>query len=104
MVHRGFFKYRKYDCGITKEKQDVVWTKECMESFLKIIGLLTTMLILKVLDLVRYFLVCTGVSKEGFGRVLMQDGQVITYISRKLRRHEYNYATHDWELFSIMYS
>jgi hypothetical protein len=41
------------------------------------------------------FLVCTDASKEALGRVLMQDGRVITYISRKLRRHEENYAMHD---------
>jgi hypothetical protein len=29
---------------------------------------------------------------------------VITYISRKLRRHEENYATHDLELLSIVYA
>jgi hypothetical protein len=50
------------------------------------------------------FLVCTDASKEGLGEVLMQDGQVITYISRKLRKHEENYPTHDLELLSIVYS
>jgi hypothetical protein len=44
------------------------------------------------------FLVCTDASKEGLGGVLMQDGRVITYISRKLRKHEENYAAHDLEL------
>jgi hypothetical protein len=34
----------------------------------------------------------------------MQDGRVITYISRKLRRHEENYATHDLELLAIVYA
>jgi len=28
-------------------------------------------------------LVCTDASKDGLGRVLMQDGRVIAYISRK---------------------
>ena len=34
----------------------------------------------------------------------MQYGRVITYISRKLRRHEENYATHDLELLAIVYA
>jgi hypothetical protein len=42
-------------------------------------------------------LVCMDASKEGLGGLLMQDGQVIAYISRKLRRHEENYATQDLE-------
>jgi hypothetical protein len=50
------------------------------------------------------FLVCTDTSKEVLGGVLMQDGRVIAYISRKLRRHEENYTTHDLELFEIVYA
>jgi hypothetical protein len=66
--------------------------------------LLTTALILKVPDMDTDFLVCTDASKEGLGGVLMQDGRVIAYISRKLRRHEENYAAHDLELLSIIYA
>ena len=50
------------------------------------------------------FLVCTDISKQVLGGVLMQDDQVITYISRKLRRHEENYVTHYLELLAIVYS
>ena len=60
--------------------------------------------ILKVLDMDADFLVCTDSSKEGLGRVLMQGRRVIAYISRKLRRHEENYATHDLELLAIVYA
>jgi hypothetical protein len=60
--------------------------------------------ILKVPDMDANFLVCTETSKEGLGEVLNQDGQVITYISRKWRRHEENYVTHDLELLAIVYA
>jgi hypothetical protein len=66
--------------------------------------LLTTAPILKVPDMDVEFLVCTNASKEGLGGVLMQEGRVIAYISRKLRRHEENYVTHDWELLAIVYA
>ena len=49
-------------------------------------------------------LVCTNSSKEGLDGFLMQDGRVIAYISRKLRRHEENYATRDFEFLVIVYS
>jgi hypothetical protein len=39
---------------------------------------------------------------EDLGGVLMHVGRVISYISRKLRRHEENYATHDLELLAIV--
>jgi hypothetical protein len=50
------------------------------------------------------FLVCMDASKEGLGGFLMQDSRVIAYISRKLRRHEENYATHDLELLENVYA
>jgi hypothetical protein len=65
--------------------------------------LLTTTLILKVPEMDVDFLLCTDTSQGVLGKVLMQDSQVISYISRKLRRHEENYATHDLELLAIVY-
>jgi hypothetical protein len=49
-------------------------------------------------------LVCTNTSKEVLGGVLTQYGRVIAYISRKLRKHEENYTTHDLELLAIVYA
>jgi hypothetical protein len=66
--------------------------------------MLKTTPILKVPEMDEEFLVCTNASKEGLGKVLMQDDRVIAYISRKLRRNEENYATHDLELLAIVYA
>jgi hypothetical protein len=38
------------------------------------------------------------------GGVLSQDGFVICYESRKLKKHEKNYATHDLELVAIIHT
>jgi hypothetical protein len=75
-----------------------------MEAFRRLKELLTIAPKLKVPDMDVDFLVCTNTSQEGLGEVLMQKGRVITYISRKLRRHEENYVTHDLELLSIIYA
>ena len=48
------------------------------------------------------FIVCTNASKKGLGVVLMQDGGVIAYASRKLKKHEELYVTHDLELAVVM--
>lgn len=48
-------------------------------------------------------MVCTYVSLEGLGGVLMQDGHVIAYESRKLKDHELNYATHDLEIVAVVH-
>jgi hypothetical protein len=100
----GFSKMANLITELQKKKKKFVWTEKCAEAFRRLKELLTTALILKVPDMDAGFLVCTDASKEGLGGVLMQDGRVIAYISRKLRRHEENYATHDLELLAIVYA
>ena len=89
---------------LQKKNKKFVWTEKCIEAFWRLKELLTTTPILNVSDMDADFLVCTNTSKEGLGGVLLQEGQVITYISRKLRRHEENYAMHDLELLAIVYA
>ena len=48
------------------------------------------------------FMACTDASKQGLGAVLMQEGGVIAYASRKLKPHEEKYSTHDLELAAVM--
>ena len=43
-------------------------------------------------------------SSTGLGCVLMQDQRVIAYVSRALRRHEENYATHSLELAAVVHA
>jgi hypothetical protein len=41
-------------------------------------------------------------SGTGLGGVLIQEGRVILYSSRQLRRHEEHYPTHDLELATVV--
>jgi hypothetical protein len=66
--------------------------------------LLTNEPVLKIADPEKDFLVCTDVCKEGLGGVLMKEGHVIWYESRKLNKNEVNYVTHDMELASIVHA
>jgi hypothetical protein len=100
----GFLKIANPIMELQKKNKKFVWTKKCTEAFQRLKGMLTTTLILKFPDMDKEFLVCTNSSKEDLGGVLMQDGRVIAYISRKLRKHEENYATHDLELLAIVYA
>jgi hypothetical protein len=48
--------------------------------------------------------VCTDPYKEGLGGVLMQEGHVICYESRKLNEHKVNYVTHNMELVATVHA
>jgi hypothetical protein len=50
----------------------------------------------------RGYTVYTNGSRIGLGCVLMQEGRVIAYASRQLRKHEENYPTHDLELVVVV--
>jgi hypothetical protein len=65
--------------------------------------LLTSAPILKVANPYEDFVVYTNACKEGLDGVLMQNGHVICYESKKLKEHEINYATHDLELETIVH-
>ncbi|XP_075078500.1 uncharacterized protein LOC142164566 [Nicotiana tabacum] len=50
------------------------------------------------------YVVYCDASRVGLGCVLMQHGKVIAYASRQLRKHEYNYPTHDIELAAVIFA
>ena len=50
------------------------------------------------------YVVYSDASKQGLGCVLMQDGRVIAYASRQLKKHEQNYLTHDLELAAVVFA
>ncbi|WMV16379.1 hypothetical protein MTR67_009764, partial [Solanum verrucosum] len=52
----------------------------------------------------REYVVYSDASHNGLGCVLMQEGKVISYASRKLKPHELNYPTHDLELAAIVFT
>ncbi|WVZ76186.1 hypothetical protein U9M48_024178 [Paspalum notatum var. saurae] len=55
-------------------------------------------------DVTKPFDVYCDASGQGRGCVLMQEGRVIAYASRQLRKHETNYSTHDLELAAVVHA
>ena len=81
-----------------------VWTSECDTTFHTLRTLLTSAPILAQPDIEKSFDVFCDASGTGLGGVLMQEGRVIAYTSRQLRKHEVNYPTHDLELAAVVHA
>jgi hypothetical protein len=71
-------------------------------AFHKLQTLLTSALVLAQSDIKKPFDVYCDASGIGLGGVLMQEGRVIAYTSRQLRKLEVNYPTHDLELAAVL--
>ena len=67
-------------------------------------NLITSAPVLKFVDPKKYFVVCTDACRQGLGGFLMQNNHVICYESRKLKKHEKNYVTHDLEIAAIVHA
>ena len=50
------------------------------------------------------YVVYSDASRQGLGCVLMQDGRVIAYVSRQLKKHEQNYPTLDLGLAAVIFA
>jgi hypothetical protein len=50
------------------------------------------------------FSIYCDASGQGLGCVFMQDGHVVAYASRQLRKHEVHYPTHVLELAAIVHA
>jgi hypothetical protein len=80
------------------------WSSWCDEAFEQLKVLLTTAPVLAQPDIEKPFDVYCDGSGSGLGCVLMQEGRVIAYASRQLRRLEEHYPTHDLKLAAVVHA
>jgi hypothetical protein len=97
-----FSKIAKLVTELLKKERKYVWSDTCDEVFKSLKKLLTTSPMLAQPDTDKPFDVYYDASGTGLGGVLMQEGQVISYSSRQLRRHEEHYPTQDLELAAVV--
>ncbi|WVZ85022.1 hypothetical protein U9M48_031986 [Paspalum notatum var. saurae] len=101
---KDFSKTAKPMTSLTKKNAKYVWSSNCEEAFQTLKKLLTSTPVLAQPDVTKPFDVYCDASGSGLGCVLMQEGRVIAYASRQLRKHEANYPTHDLELAAVVHA
>jgi hypothetical protein len=65
---------------------------------------LTIALVLVMSGMEKPFSIFCDASGQGLGCVLMQDGPMVAYASRQLRKHEEHYPTPDLELATVVHA
>jgi hypothetical protein len=99
-----FSKVVKPITELLKIQTKFIWSSECEKAFGILKKSLTTALVLAQPDIEKPFDVYCDASGIGLGYVLMQEGRVIAYASRQLKRHEEHYPTHDLELAVVVHA
>jgi hypothetical protein len=89
---------------LLKNNTKFEWLEACEKSFQELKKRLTTAPVLTLPDIKKDFVVYCDASKQGLGCVLMQEGKVVAYASRQLKKHEENYPTHDLELAAVVHA
>jgi hypothetical protein len=89
---------------LTEKDVDFKWNNDCEVSFQTLKHKLVNAPILSLSESGKRFTVYTDASRIGLGCVLMQDGKVIAYGSRQLKKYERNYPTHDLEWATVVFA
>jgi hypothetical protein len=100
----GFSKISKPMTELLAKGKTFEWTPRREAIFQELKKRLTTTPILTMPDMEKPFSIYCDASGQGLGCVLMQDGQVVAYASRQLRKHEEKYPTQDLELAAVVHA
>jgi hypothetical protein len=100
----GFSKLAKPMTALLEKNAKFIWSDKCQANFEELKRRLTTAPVLTLPDLSKSFSIYCDASRLGLGCVLMQEGKVVAYASRQLKKHELNYPTHDLELATVVHA
>jgi hypothetical protein len=100
----GFSEIVKPLISLLEKAKKFVWSEACQNSIEELKKRLTTAPVLAMPDIYKSFNIYCDASKQGLSCVLMQEGHMIAYASRQLRKHEQNYPTHDLELAAVVHA
>jgi hypothetical protein len=89
---------------LSSSKSSWTWGKEQDEALAALKDALIQAPILSLPDLRKPFQVICDASDFGVGAVLLQEGRVIAYYSKKLNSAERNYSATERELLAVVYA
>ena len=101
---KGFFLTAALMTRLVQKNVKYEWSEKCQRSFDKLKAFLTEASVLTQPTYCKEYVIFSDVSLNGLGCVLMQEGKVVAYTSRRLKPHEKNYPTHDLELAAIVFA
>jgi hypothetical protein len=84
----GFSKISMPMIQLLEKGNTLEWTPRCEAGFQELKKRLTTTPVLTMPDMEKLFSIYCDASDQGLGCVLIQDGHVVVYASRQLRKHE----------------
>jgi hypothetical protein len=100
----GSSKIAKPMTSLLEKGKEFKWDEKCQDSFDQLKKRLMSPPVLIMPDLQKGFDIYCDACGQGLGCVLMQEGHVIAYASRELRKQESNYPTHDLELATVVHA
>jgi hypothetical protein len=103
-IIEGFSKISKPVTELLEKDKKFEWTPACKANFQELKKRLMTAPILVMPDMEKSFSIYCDTSSQGLGCVLIQDGRVVAYATRQLRKHEVNYPTQDLDLPDVVHA
>jgi hypothetical protein len=101
---KGFLKIGKPMTELLEKGKQFEWMPACEARFQELKERLTTTPVLVMPNMEKPFSIYCDASGQALGCVLIQDGCVVAYASRQLKKHEVNYPTHDLELATVVHA
>ncbi|GJP32306.1 hypothetical protein CLOM_g16888 [Closterium sp. NIES-68] len=90
--------------ALTRKGSAWEWTRQCQEAFDKVKTKLTNAPVLVLPDPSKPYEVVTDASTVGIGVVLLQEGRLMAFESRKLSLAEQRYTTFEQELLAVVHA
>jgi hypothetical protein len=100
----GFSKIFKPMTELLEKGKTLEWMPRREASFQELKKRLTTAPVLTMSGMEKPFSIYYDASGQGLRCVLMQDGHVVVYASRQLRKHGEKYPIYDLELAAVVHA